>query len=269
MLYLIATPIGNLEDITYRAIRIMLSCDYLLCEDTRTSKVLLNFYEIRKPLVSFHKFNEKRQQDSVLQDLANGKTIGLISDAGSPIVSDPGHFLVEKCIEKKLPYTILPGPCSVIAALMLSGLDGSLFEFLGFLEKQKGKRELQLKKMLFSEKSSLCFESPHRLIETLSMLNDLAPNQKIGVAREMTKKFEEFLFKTPNELLSHFSNGVKGEIVLIVPKGHKDHLDFALDELIPLLQKELGVSLKEAIKLAAKLTHKKKSDVYKSVIEKE
>jgi 16S rRNA (cytidine1402-2'-O)-methyltransferase len=221
MLYLVATPIGNLEDFTYRAVRILQECDYILCEDTRTSRVLLKHYNIDKPLVSFHKFSEKRGEKQVVQDLENGQTVGLISDAGTPLLCDPGYSLVQKCIENKLEFTAIPGPSSVLQALLLSGFSTLPFQFLGFISKKSGAREKSLRAALVYEGISLFFETPHRIQKTLEVLKNIAPDHLIAIAREMTKKFEECLRDIPENLLLHFQkHPPKGEMVLIIPE-HK------------------------------------------------
>jgi len=217
MLYLIATPIGNLQDFTFRAIETIRNCDYLLCEDTRRSRILLDHYELKKPLKSFHRLNERSKATFVLSDLKEGKTIGLLSDAGTPGISDPGEKLVRKCREEDIPVVSIPGPCAAIVALSTSGFDSSRFQFFGFLPKKKGKLKKLLNETLLFPGTSLCYESPYRLVSTLKILVALDPERKCGVARELTKKFETFVQGTSLEVLSFFEKSPpKGEIVLLI-----------------------------------------------------
>lgn len=217
MLYLIATPIGNLADLTFRAKQTMGECDYLLCEDTRRSRILLNHYEIQKPLKSFHAFNEAAKESSVLRDLEEGKQIGLLSDAGTPGISDPGARIVAKVHALGLPLTALPGPSACIMALSLSGLPTHRFEFLGFPPRKRGKLTKCLQEALDYPGTSILYESPHRIEKTLALLHELAPDSSCVVARELTKKFEELLTGTPKMLLDHFhKRPPKGEFVLLI-----------------------------------------------------
>lgn len=216
-LYLVATPIGNLGDITLRALEVLKTCSYILCEDTRTSRVLLNHYEIRKPLVSYHKFNEKRREEQVLTDLASGQEIALISDAGTPLISDPGWILVSACRERELPVFVLPGACSAIAALSASGLPTERFQCLGFLPQRPGKRRKALEECLAYPGTSICYESPYRLVKTLHLLAEMDPTRPLVVARELTKKFESYASGTAPFLEALFTKSApKGEIVLLI-----------------------------------------------------
>lgn len=269
MLYLIATPIGNLGDITYRAIETLQTCDYLLCEDTRHSQILLQRYTIKKPLKSYHKFNEAKREEEVLRDLLQGKNIALLSDAGTPGICDPGQKLVQRCREEKIPYTALPGPCALIVALSLSGLDTQTFQFLGYLPKKAKLIHASLQQMLEYPGVSLCYETPHRLLKTLELLEKTAPNRKLLVARELTKTFEECLEGTPKELQEHFKKSPpRGEIVLLI-RGEIKEIDYNLlspEEHVKELEETLGLSHKEAIKKAAQLRKVPKRILYNSLI---
>lgn len=216
MLFIVSTPIGNLEDITLRAINILKNCTYVLCEDSRKSRILFNHYSIATLLLPFHKFNEKKLEDKVIQDLENNYDIALISDGGTPLISDPGLLLVQKCIEKGISVSVAPGPCSVIAALTISGFDTQKFQFIGFLPKKQKALETALQSCLEFDGTSICFESPYRLLKTLKKLFLLDPNCKIAVVREVSKKFEEVVRGYPEEILKAFENrAVKGEIVIL------------------------------------------------------
>jgi 16S rRNA (cytidine1402-2'-O)-methyltransferase len=217
MLYLIATPIGNLKDISLRALEMLARCDYLLCEDTRHTRVLLNHYEIKVSLKSFHLFNESAKENGIIEDLKQGKEIGLVSDAGSPGISDPGERLVKRCREEGIEVIAIPGACAAIAALSTSGLSSSKFQFFGFLPRKKGKLTKTLQQILNYEGTSVCYESPFRLLSTLKILVELDPSRSCAVARELTKKFETHLRGSAEELFKHFSQvKPKGEIVLMI-----------------------------------------------------
>ena len=217
MLYLVATPIGNLGDITLRALEVLQAVDLIACEDTRHSGHLLKHFEIRKPLVSYHEHNEARRTAELIVELAAGKNIAVISDAGLPGISDPGHRLLRACIERGLPYTIVPGPSAVLTALIGSGFPADAFFYGGFLPVKSGGRERDLLAAAAREVTSVFFESPHRLLKTLEVCAARFPGRQLCVARELTKTFEEFRIGTGPELLAHYSaKPVKGEIVFLV-----------------------------------------------------
>jgi 16S rRNA (cytidine1402-2'-O)-methyltransferase len=261
MLFIISTPIGNLGDISERALEALRSCDAILCEDTRRSSILLDRYGIKKPLVSYHKFKEMSALEEVLRDLEEGRKMALISDAGTPCINDPGQILAEACAKRGIPFTALPGPCSLIQALVLSGFESERFQFVGFFPK-KGKG--WLRQLLCYPGTSIGFESPQRLVATLEEIGEMDPERRIAVAREMTKTYEECRRGTPAELLSHFRKGEpKGEIVLVIAQGEIPEEPFEVEELVQMLQDLHGLSLKEAIRLAAKLKGVSKRDVYR------
>ncbi len=217
MLYLIATPIGNLGDITLRALEVLKSVDLIACEDTRHSGHLLRHFEICKPLVSYHEHNEARRTAELIEELAQGKSIAVISDAGLPGISDPGHRLLAACIERGLPYTILPGPSAVLTALIGSGFAAEQFYFGGFLPPKSGGRERDLRAAAARAETSIFFESPHRLAKTLAACAEHLPTRQLCVARELTKTFEEYRRGTGAELLAHYpAHPPKGEIVLLI-----------------------------------------------------
>jgi 16S rRNA (cytidine1402-2'-O)-methyltransferase len=264
MLFLIATPIGNLGDFSRRAIETLQECDVVLSEDTRHSKILLTSYGIHKPLLAFHQFNEATREEDILERLSQGIKIAMLSDAGTPLISDPGLSLVQACIREKIPFTAIPGPCSVIQALVLSGFDTASFQFIGFLPRKEGSLKEALRRALYYLGTTLAFESPQRLLDTLALIQELDPLRELAVAREMTKTYEECLRGTASQLLEYFSGKTpKGEIVLAIKEGKTPEEPLALEELVPLLQELHGLSLKEAIKLAAKLKQIPKRDVYK------
>ena len=215
---LVPTPIGNLGDITLRALEILRSADRIACEDTRHSGPLLAHHGISgKPLVALHEHNEARRVPDLIAAAMAGEMIAVISDAGMPGISDPGYRLVQACIESGVPLEVLPGPSAVITALIGSGFPCHAFRFGGFLSVKSGKRRSSLAAALDSGETNLFFESPHRLLSTLVILNELAPTARTCVARELTKKFETYHRGTAAELLAHFQqHPPKGEIVLLV-----------------------------------------------------
>jgi len=219
MLYLIATPIGNLGDLTHRAIETMREADYLLCEDTRYSLRLLTHYGIHKPLKSFHAFNEAKKEDPIIADLKNGSKVCLLTDAGTPGISDPGHRLVARCRKEQIPVTSLPGPCAAITALSLSSFSSERFQFVGFLPRKSAQMQRLFLELLDYPGTSICYESPYRLVKALQILASLQTSHRVAVARELTKTFEEYREGTAQELLAHFEKkGVKGEIVLLISR---------------------------------------------------
>lgn len=269
MLYVVATPIGNLSDITYRAIEVLKHCDYILCEDTRHSKILLRHYDIDRPLKSFHKFSEASKQRQILDDLSKGVAICLISDAGTPGISDPGSQLVKSCVEEGIRVVPIPGPCAAIAALCCSGLDTALFQFVGFLPKKAGDLKRLLHEILEYSGTTVCYESPNRLVDVLILIQELAPERRLAVARELTKKFEEIKPGCAADLLTYWKQSpLKGEIILMIAGKEQESKEWSAmtpQQHVDWLQKEYGLSRKEAIVSAAKLRGVSKRDVYNAV----
>ncbi len=217
MLYLISTPIGNLRDISLRALEVLGACAYVLCEDTRRTRTLLDHYKIQKPLRSYHKFNEKRKTDEILQDLKDGCDICLVSDAGTPGISDPGEYLVQQCHVAGCAVSVIPGPCAAIGALSLSGFPTERFQMVGFLPKKKGALTRLFSEILSYPGTSICYESPYRLVKSLGLLASLTETAKVAVVRELTKIHEECLRASPQKLVEHFTKKTpKGEIVLLI-----------------------------------------------------
>lgn len=223
MLYLIATPIGNLGDFTFRAGQVIQECDYLLCEDTRHSRKLLDHYQLRKPLYSYHAFNEASKADGIIADLKAGKTIGLLSDAGTPSIADPGLRLVKRCKKEGIKVSAIPGACAAIMALILSGEETERFQFIGFLPVKKGARARLLEEALTYPGTTVAYESPHRLLSTLEILHTLAPEHPLTIARELTKTFEEVVTAPPSVFLERWKQKKpKGEYVFVIPSTHSD-----------------------------------------------
>jgi 16S rRNA (cytidine1402-2'-O)-methyltransferase len=217
MLYLVATPIGNLSDITLRALEVLKSVDAVAAEDTRHSGILLKHFGIRQPLISFHEHNEAMRTAQLAERLAGGENIALITDAGTPAVSDPGARLIQECIRRDLAFTVVPGASSMLTALIGSGFETAKFCFRGFLPVKSGGRERELLRAADREETTIFFESPHRLIKTLAVCAEVFPERQICVARELTKKFEEFRRGLALDLLAHYTtHSPRGEIVLLV-----------------------------------------------------
>jgi 16S rRNA (cytidine1402-2'-O)-methyltransferase len=217
MLYVVATPIGNLGDMTFRALEVLKSVDLIAAEDTRHSGMLLKHFEIKKPLVSYHEHNEAMRTAQLVERLAADENVALITDAGTPALSDPGARLIRACIERGLPLTIIPGPSSILAALVGSGFSTERFYFGGFLPVKSGQRERELRATAERGETTIFFESPYRLTKTLAVCTGIMPDRQLCVARELTKKFEEFRHGIASELLAHYeAHPPKGEIVLVI-----------------------------------------------------
>lgn len=219
-LFVCATPIGNLEDITYRAVRTLAEADLIAAEDTRRTRILLDHYKITTPLTSYHKFNIQGKTGYLLEKLKGGKNIALVSDAGTPGISDPGYELVQACVDAGIKVEVIPGPSAVTAALSISGLPAGRFLFLGFLPKKPGKRRKALQGLRDIEETAIIYESPFRLLKCLQdIATVLGQEVRVVVARELTKKFEEVIRGTALEVINHFkTKAPKGEIVILV--GH-------------------------------------------------
>jgi len=217
MLYVVATPIGNLGDITSRALDVLKSVDLIAAEDTRHSGMLLKHFGIKKPFISYHEHNEATRTAELAERLMRGQKGALITDAGTPGLSDPGLRLIRECIQRELPFTVIPGPSAILAALLGSGFSTDKFSFCGFLPVKSGKRERELRAAAERRDTAIFFESPYRLSKTLAACTDVMPDRQLCVARELTKKFEEFRRGTASELLAHYeAHPPKGEIVVVI-----------------------------------------------------
>ncbi|NTV22976.1 MAG: 16S rRNA (cytidine(1402)-2'-O)-methyltransferase, partial [Nanoarchaeota archaeon] len=214
MLYIVSTPIGSLEDITFRAIAMLKSCDYILAEDTRRTITLLRHYAIEKKLVSYNDINDSRKTPSIIADLKEGKTVCLVSDSGTPCINDPGYVLVKECIANSIKVSPVPGPSAFLSALVCSGLPTDRFTYYGFLPKGSGRRERILLQIIDRNETSILYESPHRLIRTIEEISQRC-NRELVVARELTKHFEEFIYGKPKDILAKLEKrSIKGEFVI-------------------------------------------------------
>ena len=263
MLYVVATPIGNLKEFTYRAVEVLQSVEYILCEDTRTSKILLDNYNINKPLKSYHKFNEAKASMDIIEDLHQGKDIALISDAGMPGISDPGNVLINKLIEENLEYTVVSGASALINAFVMSGYQPP-FTFIGFLPDNNSKRNKLLEEIKSYNSVLIFYCSPHSITDDLNNMHEVLGDRNICVIREISKKFEE---KTFTSLSKGYDGTIKGEFVVIVDRPIEEIKDNNLDEDLQILL-SMGISKTDASKVLAKARGLKKNDIYKNAIGK-
>lgn len=269
-LYIVATPIGNLEDITLRAINILKEVDLIAAEDTRHTLKLLNYLKISKNLISYHRHNEGTKSDILLEQLKKGKKIALVSDAGTPGICDPGEEIIKKCIEENVEVIPIPGACALINALICSGIDTKEFLFLGFLPLNKKNRKQKLLEIQKINKTSIIYEAPHKLTETLKDLKTIIGNRKIVLARELTKIHEEFI-RENIDILIEKSKEIKGEIILII-EGNSEIQENELNKLTLQehykIYEQQGLEKKEIIKKIAKDRNLSKNEVYQEFLEK-
>ena len=273
-LYIVATPIGNLEDITLRALRVLREVDLIACEDTRHTAKILTYYQIDKPKVSYHEHNEVEKAASLITELQRGKQVALVSDAGTPCISDPGYRIVRNAFENGIRVVPIPGPCSFIAALSASGRPTDSFVFLGFLPPRKVPRRATLESLKHELRTVIVFESPLRLLDTLTDIQETLGSRFLTIAREITKIYEEIFFGTVEEALIHFSKKpLKGEIVLILEKGHLSKGPESLpnktliEEKSKELIERLGMTKNEALKELADQYHIPKRTLYKILLD--
>ena len=271
-LYIVATPIGNLEDITLRALRVLKEVDLIAAEDTRQTLKLLNHYEINKPLISYHRHNEETKSEILIEKLRNGENIALVSDAGTPGICDPGEEVIKKAIEDNIEVIPIPGACAMINALIVSGISTTEFEFLGFLPLNKKLRRQKLKEIENSSKTIIIYEAPHKMKTTLGDLKEILKDRKIVLARELTKIHEEFIRKSIDELLSEIDT-IKGEMILIIEGNKIDTEECKNFDEISLedhykLYEEKGLNKKEIIKQIAKDRNVNKNEIYMYFLEK-
>ena len=271
ILYIIATPIGNLEDITLRAIRILNEVDLIAAEDTRHTLKLLNHLEISKPLISYHRHNEEIRTEELIKELKTGKNIGLVSDAGTPGICDPGEEIIKKCIEETIKVVPIPGACAMINALITSGISTKEFIFLGFLPLNKKSRKEKLEEIKNANKTIILYEAPHKLKSTLNDLSLILEDRSVVLARELTKIHEEYIRGTVKELMEKTDN-LKGEMILIIEKNNKDNEEelnslnnLTLEEHYNFYEKR-GLNKKEIIKKIAKDRNVSKNEIYQYFI---
>ncbi len=270
-LYIVATPIGNLEDMTLRAIRILKEVDLIAAEDTRNTLKLLNYFEIKKPLVSYHRHNEDIKKDNIIQKLKEGKNIAIVSDAGTPGISDPGQVIVKEAINENIEVIPIPGACAAINALICSGLDTKEFTFFGFLPLNKKLRKEKLEEIENETKTIIIYEAPHKLENTLRDLKEFLNERKVVIARELTKIHEEFIRGSIDEIIDR-AKYLKGEIIILIEGAHvqkkENYLNsISLEDHYKYYQNQ-GLNKKDIIKKIAKDREVSKNEIYIKFIEK-
>ena len=261
-LYLVATPIGNLSDITYRAVETLKSVDYIFAEDTRVSKVLLNHYGIDKPLDSYHEYNKEEKGNKILELLEKGYNVAQISDAGMPIISDPGYTVAKDAMGKGYNVVIIPGVSASLSALVVSGLNPHPFLFYGFLSNKSQARKSELKELKDKKETLIFYETPHRIEEFLNDCLEILGDRKIALCRELTKKFEEIIRGNISEVITILPE-IKGEMVIVVEGSNEEitYDNLTVIEHVNLYIKE-GKTTMDAIKLVAKDRNVKKQEIY-------
>ena len=277
-LYLCATPIGNLKDITDRVRETLKSVDLIAAEDTRNSMKLMTHFDIHVPMTSYHEFNKFEKAEDLVNTLLSGKNVALITDAGTPAISDPGEVLVQKCVEAGVPVTSLPGPSAVITALTLSGLSTGRFSFEGFLSREKKERREILSEIKDERRTIILYESPHHLCATLKDLLETLGDRKIALCRELTKKHEEIVRISLSEAVSYYEvNEPRGEFVLVIEGKSRDEINEErtrrFDEITVKEHVEMyehrGLDRKDAMKAAAKDRGVQKRDIYQELLKEE
>jgi 16S rRNA (cytidine1402-2'-O)-methyltransferase len=273
-LYLVGTPIGNLEDMSFRAVRILQEVDQIACEDTRHTLKLLNHYNIKKSLVSYHEHNEITRAPELLHAIEQGAKIALVSDAGMPLVSDPGHRLVTLCVRHKIPVIPVPGPSALLAALSASGLPNEEFLFMGFLPARSGERRRALEHLRIEDRTIILYEAPHRIAECINDALEILGDRPACIAREVTKLHEEFLRGKLSELVASVTDRPpRGEITLVIGPAqasdaqHRGDSSQGLAERVEELMRQAKLDRKEALKLAAKERGLTRRDAYDQLLE--
>lgn len=270
-LFLVGTPIGNLEDITLRALRVLRNADLIACEDTRRTRKLLSHYDIHKPTVSYHGHNEEERARFLADEVAGGKVVALVSDAGMPGVSDPGFRAVAECVSRGLPVEVVPGPSALTACLSLCGMPLPTFHFLGFLPRRDAERRSRLLMVLEEGEPLVFYESPHRIADTLRDLEELAPRREVVLVREMTKLHEEVYRGRPGEVLAALGEGrPRGEMVVVVGPARGEAEEFPLEELAEEVEilVEGGLPAREAVRAVAQEKRVSQRLVYRAWLER-
>lgn len=271
-LYLVATPIGNFKDMTYRAVETLQMVDEIYCEDTRITGQLLNHYNIHTKMHSYHIYNENELTIHIIEKIKNGENIAVVSDAGMPSISDPGYLIASSAVKNDIDVCVVPGVSAGLMALVGSGIPSNKFLFIGFLNSKDNKRKEEIEKLKYVEETVILYESPHRIRATLEMLDDLMPTRYIVLARELTKKYEEYLRGTANQILSVIDE-LKGEMVIILSGCSNEEkinnlLSLSIKEHYQFYCEKLGLDTKQAMKNVAKDRKISKSDVYKELLGK-
>ena len=270
-LYLVATPIGNLSDISARAAQTLSDVDFIAAEDTRVTLKLLRHLDIKKQLISYHEHNRRESGERIISRLQSGESCALVTDAGTPGISDPGEELVRMCVESKIPVIAIPGPCAAIAALAVSGLPAGRFTFEGFLSTARKNRFERLSELKTEKRTMIFYEAPHKLMRTLGDMLTVFGERRVAISRELTKLYEETLRFTLSEAISHFGQmPPRGELVLIIEGTEKDspaEIDISQAAAIVKTYVDGGMSVKDAVKKAAEETGVPKNALYNAAIQ--
>lgn len=270
-LYVVGTPIGNLEDFSPRAIRTLKEVDFIAAEDTRVTIKLLNRFEISTPMISYHKYNARERGEEICARIVNGENAAIVTDAGMPCISDPGEWLIQRCAELDITVCAVPGPTALASAIAVSGLPTGRFTFEGFLSVNKGSRREHLLSLVTEQRTMIFYEAPHKLPNTLRDMYDVFGDRKISLVRELTKLHEEVIRTTLKKAAEELTDGsVKGELVLVIegaapPEKTEETLDDAIE--LARARIEAGMSPSAAAKEAAGITGFKKGEIYKKLIE--
>lgn len=260
--YIVPTPIGNIQDITYRAVEILKSVDIIACEDTRTTQKLLNHYDIRTKCISYHKYNERERVDFFLEQLRNGKKIALVSDAGTPMICDPGAVLISELVKHKFSITALPGACAVTTLVSQIPRSGEEFVFAGFIPRtENGIKEFIRK---YIAQNVVFYDSPERILKTLRVIEKFRPDAQVALGRELSKLFEEVIVDKVSNVIEHYNDGIKGEIACMLYSS-EDNVLADIDTKIKLL-KEKGFKDKEISTILSSLYGANKNDIYKRIL---
>lgn len=267
-LYLVSTPIGNVDELSPRALSILRSVDYIASEDTRTTSSLLTRFDIKQKYIAYHKFNEQEASVKIISLIKEGSNIALTSDAGYPGLSDPGQILVRKCIDNDIPVVVINGSNALLPALIASGLDTHHFYFHGFLESKESQRNKELEELKNKKETLVFYESPHRIIPSLKSMYKILGSREACIAREITKLHEEYIHGTLDELITLDEATLKGEMVIIVDGNKKSQEELSADDIKRLLKEEIknGSSIKEAVNNVSNKYNLKKNQVYKIAI---
>ncbi len=268
-LYVVATPIGNLEDLTFRALRILKQVDLIAAEDTRHSRKLCNFYAIKTPLTSYFAHNEASKGERIVEKLRQGSTVALITDAGTPAISDPGYLLVKRCRQEGIAVESVPGPSALVAALSISGFPSEQFLFTGFLPAKPALRRREIYSFLNEQQTVVCYESPRRLLKTLELIQaELGEDRRVAIVRELTKVHEEMVAGTVTEVHAKLSTqGVRGEIVLLVAPAAQKVQNESVREALIRVHAETGLPMKQVVKQVARQFGLPGSEVYKESLQ--
>ena len=260
--YIVPTPIGNIQDITLRAIETLKEVDFIACEDTRVTQKLLNHYDIRTKCISYHKYNERERVDFFLNELRGGKTIALVSDAGTPMICDPGGVIIDELVKNGFSVTSLPGACAVTTFLSSVPRKGEEFAFIGFIPRTEKQIEETVKK--FTSINAVFYDSPERILKTLKIIQKVRPKAKFALARELSKLFEEVVTGGADEIIRKFEEGIKGEIVCMIyadEKAEISDLEFKIREL-----QNKGFKAKDISVILSTLYNLNKNEIYKKVL---